>query len=277
MVNLVVKLQVDKINKSFVAANDSKQSTEVLRGISFSVEEGEIVSIIGPTGCGKTTLLRIIDGIIRPDSGRVLINDREVQNSKNPSCGMVFQNFNLFPWRSASKNIEFGLEAKSVPPEERHKIAQEYIDLVGLKGYEKYHPHELSGGMQQRIGLARALAINPEVVLFDEAFSSVDLLLRESLQEEVMKILSKTRKTAIFITHNVSEALYLSDRIVSLSSNPGMIKSIYDVNLPRPRTPEVLESSEALRLSQLMRNDLLESLNQRTARNRELAPSTSAG
>ena len=261
MVELAVKLEVDRISKSFVAANGSKKSIEVLRAISFSVEEGEIVSIIGPTGCGKTTLLRIIDGIIKPDSGRVLINNQEVQNSNNPSCGVVFQNFNLFPWRSAIKNIEFGLEAKSVKPEERHRIAQEHIELVGLKGYEKYHPHELSGGMQQRIGLARALAINPEVVLLDEAFSSVDLLLRESLQEEVMKILSRTKKTAIFITHNVSEALYLSDRIISLSSNPGMIKKIYEVNLPHPRTQEVLESSEALKLSQLMRHDLLESLN----------------
>lgn len=267
MVKLTTKLQVDKVNKSFTAANDSKKSIEVLREISLSVDEGEIVSIIGPTGCGKTTLIRIIGGIIKSDSGRVLINNQEVQNFKNPSCGMVFQNFNLFPWRSAIKNIEFGLE-KSTRPEERRKIAQEYIELVGLKGYEKYHPHELSGGMQQRIGLARALAINPEVVLLDEPFSSIDLLLRESLQGEIMKILSRTKKTAIFITHNVSEALFLSDRIVSLSSNPGIIKSIYNVNLPRPRTEEVLASSESLKLSQLMRQDLIESLD-RLSRNPE--------
>jgi NitT/TauT family transport system ATP-binding protein len=267
VVKLTTKLQVDKVSKSFTAANDSKKSIEVLREISLSVDEGEIVSIIGPTGCGKTTLIRIIGGIIKSDSGRVLINNQEVQNFKNPSCGMVFQNFNLFPWRSAIKNIEFGLE-KSTQPEERRKIAQEYIELVGLKGYEKYHPHELSGGMQQRIGLARALAINPEVVLLDEPFSSIDLLLRESLQGEIMKILSRTKKTAIFITHNVSEALFLSDRIVSLSSNPGIIKSIYNVNLPRPRTEEVLASSESLKLSQLMRQDLIESLN-RLSRNPE--------
>jgi NitT/TauT family transport system ATP-binding protein len=267
VVKLTTKLQVDKVNKSFTAANDSKKSIEVLREISLSVDEGEIVSIIGPTGCGKTTLIRIIGGIIKSDSGRVLINNQEVQNFKNPSCGMVFQNFNLFPWRSAIKNIEFGLE-KSTQPEERRKIAQEYIELVGLKGYEKYHPHELSGGMQQRIGLARALAINPEVVLLDEPFSSIDLLLRESLQGEIMKILSRTKKTAIFITHNVSEALFLSDRIVSLSSNPGIIKSIYNVNLPRPRTEEVLASSESLKLSQLMRQDLIESLD-RLSRNPE--------
>ncbi|MDA4124637.1 MAG: ABC transporter ATP-binding protein [Thaumarchaeota archaeon] len=260
MVKLAVKLEVERISKSFVAVDDSKKGTEVLKDISFSVNEGEIFSIIGPTGCGKTTLLRIIDGIIKPDSGRVLINNQEVQNFKNPSCGMVFQNFNLFPWRSAIKNIEFGLE-ETVEPTERRKIAQDYIELVGLKGYEKYHPHELSGGMQQRIGLARALAINPEVVLLDEPFSSVDLLLRESLQEEVMRIMSRTKKTAIFITHNVSEALYLSDRIVSLSKNPGMIKNIYDVKIPRPRTQEVLESAEALKLSDLMRHDLMESLN----------------
>jgi NitT/TauT family transport system ATP-binding protein len=265
VVKLAAKLVVDRVSKSFVNANGSKKNTRlVLKDISFSVDEGEIVSIIGPTGCGKTTLLRIIDGIIEPDFGNVIINGQEIHNFKNPSCGMVFQNFNLFPWRSAIKNVEFGLEARSVPAEERRKIAQQYIELVGLKGFEKYHPHELSGGMQQRIGLARALAINPEVVLLDEPFSSVDLLLRESLQEEVLKILKKTRKTAIFVTHNINEALFLSDRIISLSSNPGMIKNIYHVDLPHPRTPEILESKEATKLIQLMRSDLLESLSGRS-------------
>lgn len=254
------KLVVDNVNKDFVSATGDKKQIEVLKGISFSVKEGEIVSIIGPTGCGKTTLLRIIDGIIKPDSGRVLINGEDVRNFKNPSCAMVFQNFNLFPWRSAIKNVEFGLEGKSVPPEERRKKAEALIELVGLKGYEKFHPHELSGGMQQRVGLARALAIEPEVVLFDEPFSAVDLLLRESLQEEVLKILYATKKTAIFITHNADEALFLSDRIISLSSHPGMIKNIYEVNLPKPRSAQILESPEAAKLVQRMRQDLMQSM-----------------
>ncbi|MHB8565843.1 MAG: ABC transporter ATP-binding protein [Nitrososphaerales archaeon] len=254
------KLVVEGINKSYSASSGGNTQIQVLKDISFSVKEGEIVSIIGPTGCGKTTLLRIIDGIIKPDSGNVLINGENVKNFKNPSCAVVFQNFNLFPWRSAIKNIEFGLEAKSMPPEERRKKANAMIELVGLKGYEKFHPHELSGGMQQRVGLARALAIDPEVILFDEPFSAVDLLLRESLQEQVLKILYATKKTAIFITHNASEALFLSDRIISLSSHPGMIKNIYNVDLPKPRSEEILESPDAAKLVQLMRQDLMQSL-----------------
>jgi len=256
------KLQVDRVSKKFTAVQGPKQIVTVLDNISFNVDEGEIVSIIGPTGCGKTTLLQIIDGIAKPDSGTVLIDGREV-DPKEPVCAMVFQNFNLFPWRNTTKNVEFGLEAKGVPPEERTKTARYYLELVGLKGFENHHPHELSGGMQQRVGLARALAINPEVVLLDEPFSSVDLLLRESLQEEVLKILLATKKTAIFVTHNVNEAMFLSDRIISLATKPGRVKNIYDIHLPRPRTAKILRSDEADALLERMRQDLLEGLRSR--------------
>jgi NitT/TauT family transport system ATP-binding protein len=257
---MVNKLSVDKISKSFVAVGATRERVDVLKDVSFAVNEGEIVSIIGPTGCGKTTLLRIIDGIIKPDSGSVFINGREVKDTRNPSCAVVFQNFNLFPWRTAIKNIEFGLEAMGTPSDEREKTARTYLELVGLKGYAAHHPHELSGGMQQRVGLARALAINPEVVLLDEPFSSVDLLMRESLQEEVLKILFKTKKTAIFVTHSVNEAIFLSDRIVSLSRLPGKVKNIYSIDLPRPRDNRVLRSDEATALLERMREDLKEGL-----------------
>lgn len=253
------KVQVNGVCKKFTAVKGPKQIETVLDDVSFNVDEGEIVSIIGPTGCGKTTLLQIIDGITKPDSGTVLIDGREV-NPKQPFCAMVFQNFNLFPWRNTIKNVEFGLEAKGVPSEERTQTARHYIELVGLKGFENHHPHELSGGMQQRVGLARALAINPEVVLLDEPFSSVDLLLRESLQEEVLKILLATEKTAIFVTHSVNEAMFLSDRIISLATKPGRVKNIFDIHLPRPRTSKVLRSDEAEALLERMRQDLLEGL-----------------
>ncbi|MGI0079939.1 MAG: ABC transporter ATP-binding protein [Nitrososphaerales archaeon] len=254
------KLVVENINKGYVAVKGVQTKVTVLKDISFSVNEGEIVSIIGPTGCGKTTLLRIIDGIIPADSGHVFIDEKEVKDTKNSQCAMVFQNFNLFPWRNALKNVELGLESKGVSPEERRQKAEELLKLVGLGGYEKHHPHELSGGMQQRVGLARALAIDPAVVLLDEPFSSVDLLLRESLQDEVLKILVEKKKTAIFITHNVDESLFLSDRIISLAARPGRIKNIYTVDLARPRTNEVLRSARAEQLKDLMRSDLLESL-----------------
>lgn len=257
---MVQKLVVENISKSYVSTSNARSSIQVLKDINFSVNEGEIISIIGPTGCGKTTLLRIIDGIIKPDSGRVMVDGEDLRSFKIPPFAVVFQNFNLFPWRSALKNVEFGMEALSIPPEERERKAMHLLDLVGLKGYEKFHPHELSGGMQQRVGLARALAIDPKVVLFDEPFSSVDLLLRESLQGEVLKILYATRKTAIFITHNATEALYLSDRIISLSSVPARVKNVYEVDLPKPRSEEVLRSKEASRFVQQMREDLLETL-----------------
>lgn len=254
------KLVVENISKSYGSASGGRQVIQVLKDISFSVSEGEIISIIGPTGCGKTTLLRIIDGIIQPESGRVFVDGEDVRSFKIPPFAMVFQNFNLFPWRSALKNVEFGMEALHIPAEEREKKAKELLELIGLRGYEKFHPHELSGGMQQRVGLARALAINPKVILFDEPFSSIDLLLRESLQEEVLKILYATKKTAIFITHNASEALFLSDRIISLSSVPAHMKNVYKVNLPKPRSEEVLQSKEAADFVKQMREDLMQTL-----------------
>jgi NitT/TauT family transport system ATP-binding protein len=257
---LTEKLVVENISKSYGSASGGRQVIQVLKDINFSVSEGEIVSVIGPTGCGKTTLLRIIDGIIQPDSGRVFVDGEDVRSFKVPPFAVVFQNFNLFPWRSALKNVEFGMEALHISPEVREKKAKELLELIGLRGYEKFHPHELSGGMQQRVGLARALAIDPKVILFDEPFSSIDLLLRESLQEEVLKILYATKKTAIFITHNASEALFLSDRIISLSSVPAHVKNVYNVNLPKPRSEEVLQSKEATDFVKQMREDLMQTL-----------------
>lgn len=255
---MTTKLTVSHITKSYVGAQSKgKTRVPILKDVSFSVEDGEIVSLIGPTGCGKTTLLRIIDGLIVPDSGEVIVNDKVVKKPTDSSCAVVFQNFNLLPWRNALKNVEFGLEAKQMEVDkgekikqmtsaEREQTAKFYLKLVGLEGFEKYHPHELSGGMQQRVGLARALAINPEAVLLDEPFSSVDLLRRESLQTEVLKILLKTKKVGIFVTHNVEEALFLSDRIISISTRPGQVKNIYNVNLPRTRSTDDPEISKTL-------------------------------
>jgi len=226
----------------------------------MSVNEGEIVSMIGPTGCGKTTLLRIIDGLVPLDSGEVLVNDKIVKDPKDSSCALVFQRFNLLPWRNALKNVEFGLESKKVEAKERQEQARHYLKLVGLEGYERYYPHQLSGGMQQRVGLARAIATKPEVVLLDEPFSSVDLLRRESLQYEVLKILLKTKETAIFVTHNVEEAIFLSDKIISFSTRPGRVKAVYDVNLPRPNVAD----DEAIVRTLRERKNLIDSRSEET-------------
>ena len=256
------KLVVEGISKSYSEAGPPQRMIEILKDVSISVAPGEIVSLIGPTGCGKTTLLRIIDGIIKPDSGRISINGTTVHDPGQLACAMVFQNFNLFPWRNVLKNVEFGLEAKGVPKEEREKTAQHYVELVGLKGYEKYHPHQLSGGMQQRVGLARAIAVNPEVVLLDEPFSAIDILLRESLQVEVLKILIATKKSAIFVTHDAEEALFVSDRIISLSTRPGRVKTTYKVDLPRAKGQSESEDLELFK----KRRRLIESRSAETYR-----------
>jgi ABC-type nitrate/sulfonate/bicarbonate transport system ATPase subunit len=238
------KLVVENISKSHIETGPPEKTIEVLKEISFSLAPDEIVSVIGPTGCGKTTLLKIIDGLVKPNSGRVTLDGKAIQNPLQSGCAMVFQNFNLFPWRNVQRNVEFGPEAKGVPKEERAKTARHYIELVGLKGFERYHPHQLSGGMQQRVGLARALAVNPEVILLDEPFSAIDILLRESLQVEVMKILIASKKSAIFVTHDAEEALFLSDRIISFSTKPAKVKKVYNVNLPRPRGKSESEDKE---------------------------------
>ncbi|MDE1852427.1 MAG: ABC transporter ATP-binding protein [Thaumarchaeota archaeon] len=251
-------VRVEHVSKSYVTS-DGKKRTGVLQDVSFDVKDGEIVSVIGPTGCGKSTLLRIMAGISHADAGKVTIGEKEVVSSANPLSAMVFQGFNLFPWRNALKNVELGLEAKETNPEEREEIALRFLDLVGLKGYEKYHPHELSGGMQQRVGLARALAIEPEVILLDEPFSSVDMLTRESLQGQVLQILLETKKTAVFVTHNIEEAVLLSNRVFSLGGKPATIKEVLEIDLPYPRTDEMMSSQKAIALKSVLKRALLSS------------------
>lgn len=253
---MVVKVSVEHISKSFPLTRGTG-TVEVLRDVSFTAEDGEIVSVIGPTGCGKSTLLRMISGLSIPSSGIVTIGGRKVTGPNNPASGIVFQSFNLLPWRNVISNVEFGLEAKGLPPEERKKIASKYVELVGLKNFEFYHPHQISGGMQQRVGLARALAIDPEVILLDEPFSSLDMLTRESLQQEVLKILQNTGKTAILVTHNIDEALVLSNKIITLGGRPSGIKGVFNVNLPYPRTDESLITNEVVRLRAALKQQLL--------------------
>jgi len=208
---------------------------EVLGGVSFELKAGSFTSIIGPSGCGKTTLLRIIDGLIRPDSGQVIFNGAEVESPPD-KMGFVFQGFGLLPWRTVQKNVEFGLELRGVEPAVRAEIAQKYIQIVGLSGFENHYVHEISGGMQQRVGLARALSIDPDVLLMDEPFASVDMQTREILQRQLLQIVKGTvPKTTLFVTHNIDEAIYLSDEIVLLTTRPGMVKEIVKVNLPQDR------------------------------------------
>jgi NitT/TauT family transport system ATP-binding protein len=207
---------------------------------SLEVKEGEFVCILGPSGCGKTTLLRMIAGLETQTSGELLLNNVPI-TGPGSDRGMVFQEFALFPWRNVKKNIEFGLEIKKTLPAERDKISKRYIDLVGLNGFENYHPNQLSGGMKQRVGIARALANEPTILLMDEPFGALDAQTRNLMQKELLRIWQETKKTVIFITHSVDEAVYLADRVVVLTTRPSRIKEIFEIKIERPRDRASLE------------------------------------
>lgn len=246
MANDSVKLSVRNVRKAFRlragiggGKDDKDRLLQVLGNISFDVRQGEIVSLIGESGCGKTTLLRIIQGLIRLDSGSILVDGAAVK-APGRDRGFVFQQASLLPWRTARKNVEFGLELQGIPKAERTRRATELLELIGLGHAAEQYPHELSGGMQQRIGLARALAIDPAILLMDEPFSALDAQTREVLQMELMRIHEKTEKTTLFVTHDLDEAIYLSDRVVVLAAKPGRIKKIIDVPFEHPR-PELAE------------------------------------
>lgn len=214
-----------------------------IAGIDLDVLPNTFVSIIGPSGCGKSTLLNIIAGLSQPTTGHVSINGQTV-SSPGPDRGVVFQNYALMPWMTVAENIQFAVETvfPSMAIAQRKSIVQEYIDLVGLRGAETKHPHELSGGMKQRVGIARALAINPQMLLMDEPFGALDALTRGFLQDEIERIWERERKTVILITHSIEEALLLSDKIVMMTRGPAArIAQVLDVPFPRPRRREELD------------------------------------
>ncbi|MGH7933583.1 MAG: ABC transporter ATP-binding protein [Candidatus Binataceae bacterium] len=227
-------LELNQVAKSFVHA---KGNLRVLENITFAVEEGELVALVGPSGCGKSTLLRIINGVMPATSGQVLYRGRQVDGI-NLECALVFQSFALLPWLTVKANVELGLEALGIAPAEREKRAGIYIDKVGLDGFEEAYPRELSGGMKQRVGLARALAVEPRVLLMDEPFSALDALTAITLREELLDIWQMPGMpvhTIVIVTHIIEEAVELADRILVLSPSPGRIVADLRVELPRPR------------------------------------------
>jgi NitT/TauT family transport system ATP-binding protein len=228
-------LEMRDVHKSF---QTQRGHTHALANVDLSVEEGEFCAIIGPSGCGKSTLLRLIDGLIRPSSGEILLRGKRVENP-GPDRGMVFQHSNLMPWRTVLKNVEFGLECLGMPAKVRRERALEYIDTVGLGGFVDHYPRQLSGGMQQRAGLARAFAIEPAILLMDEPFGALDAQTRVVLQGELERIWLKEGRTAVLVTHDMEEAVYLADRVACMSSRPGRFVEIIDVPFERPRSDEL--------------------------------------
>lgn len=235
-------IEIDHVEISYFSEKDGSQFVAA-RDLSFQVKDGEFTSILGPSGCGKSSLLLVVGGLLQPSQGEVRIQGTAVQGP-GADRAMVFQEFGLLPWRTALDNIAFGLELQGVKKRDRHQRATELLQMVGLEGFERSYPHQLSGGMRQRIGIARALAVDPFILLMDEPFGALDAQTREVMADELLKIWSANRKTVLFVTHSIDEALFLSDRIVVMSKNPGTVKEIVDVGLPRPRSQEMRDTDE---------------------------------
>lgn len=241
--NTEPKLRLRSVTKQFPIRGE-KTSFTAIQDISIDVAAGEFLVLVGPSGCGKSTLLDLLGGLTQPTSGEILLDGAPI-TGPGLDRGIVFQQYALLPWRTARKNIEFGLEAKGLPKAERRRRAEEYLELVGLQSFADRYPHELSGGMKQRVAIARSLAFDPEVLLMDEPFAALDAQTRESLQDELLRIWQATGKTILFITHGIDEALYLGQRVAVLTSRPGRVKKIVDVDIDR--SGEDIRSSEGFR------------------------------
>jgi NitT/TauT family transport system ATP-binding protein len=251
-------LSANRVTKIF--PGDGGKDLVAIQDLSLDVEEGEFLCLLGASGCGKSTMLSMFAGFLQPNSGQVTLRGRPITGIE-PRCGMVFQSYALFPWKTVRRNVEFGLKMQGVSRAERRTRAQRFIDMVKLKGFEERYPAELSGGMQQRVTLARILAADPEVLLMDEPFAALDAMTRQIMQEELLGIHEASGKTTVFITHSIDEALILADRIVVMSARPGRIKAILPNPLPHPRHVDVQLSAEYATLKtkvwQLVESELL--------------------
>ena len=230
---MVGAIKIDDVHKSFKNIDITQEDTIALNGIKLNIKPGSFTSLIGPSGCGKSTLLRIIGGLEKASSGNIYLDGEKV-NKPGSDRGFAFQGSNLFPWLTVEKNIAFGLKARHIYKSKKESVA-EYVKLVGLEGFEKAYPHQLSGGMQQRASLARALVGHPTVLLLDEPLGALDAFTRMTLQDEILRIWKQNNMTMIMVTHDVDEAIYMSDQVVVMSSRPSKVEEVIDIDLPRPR------------------------------------------
>lgn len=228
-------IRFDRVGKRFVARAGE---VHAVQDFTLEVARGEVVCIVGPSGCGKSTVLNMLAGFVRPTTGRVLLEGQPVEGVE-PRCGMIFQSYALFPWMTVLENVAYGPRVRGVGRRERRAIARRWLERVGLAGFERAYPGELSGGMQQRVALCRALANEPEVLLCDEPFAALDAMTRQAMQQELLRMVAGSGQTVLFITHSIDEALVLSDRIVVMTARPGRIKAELANELPRPRGLEV--------------------------------------
>jgi NitT/TauT family transport system ATP-binding protein len=225
-------LKIIKVTKTFKKTNGEK--ILAISNMNLDVNENELVCIVGASGCGKSTTLRLISGLDVPTEGKIVLEGKEI-DGPGPERGVVFQEYTLFPWRSVLENVAFGLEIKNSGKRKRTQTAKKYLEMVGLADYANAYPYELSGGMQQRVAIIRALAVNPKILLMDEPFGALDALTRDFLQNELIKIWATDRKTILFVTHSINEAIFLADRVVVMKSRPGRIHEVIEINASRPR------------------------------------------
>ncbi len=238
------QIRIENVSVSY-QKNNKAETFNALEDVNLEIKKGEFISFLGPSGCGKTTLLRLIADLQSPTAGEIRIGDTTPeQYRKSRKYAMVFQQPVLFEWRTVEKNVQLPLEVLKLGKKEKKKISNNMLDMVGLKDYAEYFPAELSGGMQQRVNIARAFSTDPEILLMDEPFSALDEFTKDKLHEDLLKIWRKTHKTVIFVTHNIEEAVFLSDRVCIFSPNPGKLKGIVDIDIPRPRDGSVKESAE---------------------------------
>lgn len=246
---MTVKIEARNVEMAFSVRNEdgSKGVVSVLEAFDIDIREGEFLAILGPSGCGKSTFLHILAGLSRQTAGDIRI-DGETAGGVNPKHGVVFQGYALFPWRTVLENIEVGLQIRGLKKKERREIARQYVQLVGLQGFENRYPHEISGGMRQRVAIARSLAYQPDLLLMDEPFAALDAQTREILQSELLRIWDTQKKTIVFITHSLDEAIFLADRVAVMTARPGRIKEMIDIPLERPRTAEIRNTEAFVKL-----------------------------
>jgi len=233
-----IALEVQGLRKTYTKAGKPLEIVDIER---FAAREGEFITIIGPSGCGKSTFLHIMGGFIGADAGAIRVYGQEVKGP-GPDRGMMFQEFALFPWKTVAGNVAWGLETQGFPKQKTDEVVQRHLEMTGLADFRNHYPAELSGGMKQRVALARVLAFDPKVLLMDEPFGALDAQTREIMQEEVTRLWDRTKKTIVFVTHDIEEAVYLGDRVVVLTARPGRIKQEVKIDLPRPRSLEIKKS-----------------------------------
>ncbi|HVU14944.1 MAG TPA: ABC transporter ATP-binding protein [Phototrophicaceae bacterium] len=267
---MTTKLQLNNITMTFRTRRGD--SVTAVDNLSLYVGDREFISIVGPSGCGKSTLLRVVAGLIRPDDGSVLLDGQPIRGP-GADRGMVFQTYTLFPWLTVQGNVEYGLRLKRMSGSERKAIAQRHLAAVGLTGFENSYPKELSGGMMQRVAIARALANDPEVLLMDEPFGALDAQTRSIMQEMLVTLWQETPKTILFITHDIDEALFLSDRVYVMTARPGRVKLMLNVDLPRPRTLEMTTTEQFIEQKRVV----LEAIKEETLKTINVASKSDAG